>query len=381
MIGCDILSTGKLGNHNSESKCLCNLASAQTQLDRLQEATVTFSNALAVAHQAGNTYLQFQACEGLGSIQLQWGRHGEALCYFKQALGFLDHVHEDSGIARERIMGKLSVAVKLLEQIKRAMQEEEVSEGKYSDSEMKLEGLGREENKNDKEGVSNVHVKRVTRSRGTEFATTTLSPSYVKTMPRVPSLDKVENNRARLPLRERRGFRRKLPSLHTSGSQLQPTPPSSAHIKTASRLSPRDKERLQQHPTNSDSTNFDELQAYMDTYKHASPDDNDDSDFKTPIGGPSPNSIPGSTQGPVKEGSLAIGVQAREKFKVQTVEQGRESGNGKRAKGHHRKIRNEIVSTSTASAGVESTLSEEQEGSGDSEAQARTKQSKICTIL
>ena len=336
---------------------------------------MTFNKALAAAHHADNIDLRFQAYEGLGSIQLHWGRHGEAVCYFERAVVILDHIKEDPEIARERIMEKFSEALKLLEQTKRAMEEENVSQGECLAREMKLGDVWRDD-KNE-EGSSNVHAKRMTRSSSPESVTATLSPSN---SPRVPLPHRVKKNRGKITLQERRGIGGRLPFLRTSGMG---SPQSPSRLKLSSHPSKRDKERLQQHPTNghSESTYSAKLQTYMNSYK-SSQDDND-IDFKTSLRGPSSIGIPDGSQSPVKEGCLAIGAQAREKFKVQTVEEGSEKLKGRKAKGRHQQgKRNEIVSTS-ASQRVESTSSEERESNGDSVAQARTstQQSKLCTIL
>ena len=82
------------------------------------EAAKNFSNALAKAHKARNNYLQFQACEGLGAINYHMGKYGEAVSYFKQALGILDEIKQETGIPRERVMEKLSDAEEALQIMK-----------------------------------------------------------------------------------------------------------------------------------------------------------------------------------------------------------------------------------------------------------------------
>lgn len=308
--------------------------------------------------------------------------------HFEQALGLLDHIKEDSGIPRERIMEKLSTAFELLEQktgpIKKEEEEEVVSEKRESsesnDSEMELEYVERDVD--EKEVVGSLHTKKVTRSLGPEFSAAARSPSNGKRSSRMPTLKTVERNRKelRVPLRERRGVGGKLPPLqplqtiHKGGESHSPHTP-------ASHLSKRGKEKLQRQPSNgdSDSTFYKEQLEYMDSYRHSSEDDDN---FET---SPSPVGIPGSsTQGSiVNEGSLAIGANAREKFKVRTVQEEGAKGKGKGAKGHRRqRIRSEIVSTSE-SPGAASTTSPEQAG-GNRGAQAKTttqQQSKVCTIL
>ena len=89
---------------------------------------VTFNNALAVAHRAGNMHLQLQAFEGLGSIELKKRRYGDAVGHLEQALALLDHIKVDSGKSRGRIMEKLLKASEMLEQTKGSIVEE-VQEG------------------------------------------------------------------------------------------------------------------------------------------------------------------------------------------------------------------------------------------------------------
>ena len=92
------------------------------------ESAKNFSNALAKAHKARNNYLQFQACEGLGAINFHMGRYGEAVSYFKQALGILDEIKQETGIPRERVMEKLSDAEEALQIMKAKQRERNLSQ-------------------------------------------------------------------------------------------------------------------------------------------------------------------------------------------------------------------------------------------------------------
>ena len=107
--------TGKTKNFNSEAKCLCNLAFAYTQLKNYPSASESFKNALSSAKSADNHYLQFQATEGLGAVHYQLEEHNEAIKYFNHALVALDSIQQDTGIARERVMEKLSDALEALQ--------------------------------------------------------------------------------------------------------------------------------------------------------------------------------------------------------------------------------------------------------------------------
>ena len=111
---------GKTNNSNSEAKCLCNLAFAQTQLKDFPAAAESYSSALERAQSTCNPYLQFQACEGMGAAYYQMEQYGEAVQYFNQAILSLNNIKEDTGIARERVMEKLSDAAEALQLSKRA---------------------------------------------------------------------------------------------------------------------------------------------------------------------------------------------------------------------------------------------------------------------
>ena len=113
-----IALTGKTKNYNSEAKCLCNLAFAHTQLKDYRLAAESFSSALTKAQSARNPYMQFQACEGLGAANYHLDQCSEAITYFNLALEVLDEIKQDTGIARERVMEKLSDATEALQQKK-----------------------------------------------------------------------------------------------------------------------------------------------------------------------------------------------------------------------------------------------------------------------
>ena len=106
--------TGRNTNHNSEAKCLCNLAVAEIHLGDYVAAKTSYLNAQKQAEAAGNLYLQFQASEGLGSLCIQTNRPKDAIHHLKQALKTLDEIKQDTGMARERVMEKLSDATEAL---------------------------------------------------------------------------------------------------------------------------------------------------------------------------------------------------------------------------------------------------------------------------
>ena len=103
--------TDKLHKYSSESKCLCNLAFAQSQLHEYPSATKSYHQALTKAHSSHDKHLIFQASEGLGAIHYAMGLHSEAIGYFNEALTALGAIDTDTGLARERVMEKLSQVV------------------------------------------------------------------------------------------------------------------------------------------------------------------------------------------------------------------------------------------------------------------------------
>lgn len=110
-----LFPTGKLENSDSEVKCLCNLAFAQSQLGDYTTSATSFTEALDRAYTSQNTCLQFQACEGLGSCYYHLNQYTDAISTFNTALQLLDKMEEDTSIAKDRVMGKLSDATEALQ--------------------------------------------------------------------------------------------------------------------------------------------------------------------------------------------------------------------------------------------------------------------------
>ena len=112
--------TGRAGNANSEAKCLCNLAFAHTQLRDYTAAHKSFTRAFASSDKAGNPYLKFQASEGLGAVSYLTGQFSNAVKHFQKALAVLDEIKQDTGIARERVREKLSDALEAEQKLARS---------------------------------------------------------------------------------------------------------------------------------------------------------------------------------------------------------------------------------------------------------------------
>lgn len=330
-----------MGNYNSESKSLCNLAFAQTQLHRLQKAIKSFSNALAKAHLAKNTYLQFQTCEGLGSTHNLMGRFGEAASYYQQALAILDRIGEDTGIARERVMEKLSEATEALQQAQARRGGREVSskgEDPFTSKDFRESVLGEVE----------------------EQDRTPLSPKAKK-----PSIT------------ERRGIKALPPIRATEAEKLSERPPHKPIVPPST--STKGKERL---PRIDSESNHSECFSQPDTESDV------DAAANTSQGSWSEelaavrqmdkaielhSATPTARSHSVRQGSLALGPYARDNFTVLTTE---EWGMGKGGK-RKRLKRSEIVPTSPSCV---STNSSRTTAPPQVETTAQ-QQSRVCTIL
>lgn len=284
---------GKVKNYNSECKSLCNLAFAQTQLNQFQEAAISFSNALARAHLAKNLYLEFQTCEGLGCVHHQMGSHGEAAGNFQQALAILDHIKEDTGIARERIMEKLS----------------EVSETP---------------------GMRGGHTPLPRQTPGRLGGSGDHTPQAAHTEDtKQPSIT------------ERRGVK------------LAPIKQPHTHKQADSAKMQRDSDDHSDYST--------QLQAYMDSYAQGSQSSMELESRDGQIGTAASRHMDKQIATPtvqVREGSLAIGPNARENFTIQTIE---EWSKGKKGK-TKRQRRSEIVPTSDVSPGNSPANTQQQQG-------------------
>ena len=76
----------------------------------------SFTTALSLAQSETNTPLSFQALEGLGSLSYKTKDYEEAKRYFNEALELLDSMRGgDTGLAKERVMEKLSHVTETLQ--------------------------------------------------------------------------------------------------------------------------------------------------------------------------------------------------------------------------------------------------------------------------
>ena len=410
-------------NYDAECKCLCNLAFAQTQLNKLQEAAKTFNNALAKSYQTKNHYLQFQAHEGLGSVSLQMGKYGEAVDYFNQGLIILDQIREDSGIARERVMEKLSEASEALQQLKvKQAEDEDIMDEESRSGRTKEPISGNPIHDQFSINSSNAHGGSLTRSQSMPHHSMTRSPSTeldnVSPLKDKPSHSKIP------PITERRGVGM-LPRIKI----VNPKYPVHKHAFL------KKKDKLPQTDRDLDTSYNSELQAYMNSYidsSSSSPgsspplhkdsldihqggkfsplstspqkqDDNNEGKYRSNARVKQiPSSL--SQQHYIREGCLAIGPDAREKYTIELVK----DTEGKRGRKHRHRMRSEIVSTSSGTTpnsttqfvskaelittqestqGKHHSVNEDLNTTQQSEVCQRPKgqpvnqQSKICTIL
>ena len=111
-----LLFLGQTGQPVSEAKCLCNLALCQTHLKEYSAAHQSFTTALSLAQSESNHPLAFQALEGLGSLSYKRKDYETAGKYFKEGLELLGSMKGgETGLARERIMEKLSHVTEILQ--------------------------------------------------------------------------------------------------------------------------------------------------------------------------------------------------------------------------------------------------------------------------
>ena len=105
---------GKAKLCDAEVKCLCNLAFAQAQIKDYTSSASTFTLALSKAEQTLNKVLIVQALEGLGSVCYHMKKLEESKNHFEKALEITVGGGSNVGIARERIMEKLSDVVEAI---------------------------------------------------------------------------------------------------------------------------------------------------------------------------------------------------------------------------------------------------------------------------
>ncbi len=349
------------------------------------------------------------------------GRYGDAITCFQKALTILDQIREDTGIARERVMEKLSEASESLEKSKAAAQQE-----RQDTQDVAARGEPRHRTETSRKSDKNIKTKRVRKTtldsllasedgEGTKMdrqgsVTNSTRDGYrdsVFSKPEVSSqLGSLLSPLTPLPtppttqdspfrdtpddirpsITQRRGVKA-LPPINASNPSKPP--PTHKHAITVSKKGKR--KLTGKNEERGDGSNYSvELKAYMDSYRDSSGEEGShDSSHSSYIqaiknmDGPKEPSPPlgpgGETADPqpqaVREGSLAIGLDARENFTVETVEEWSE-GKGGRKK---RQLKKEIIKTSL-SAGPSPSQHADGSCNNNTASQPRN-QSRLCTIL
>ncbi|XP_053320249.1 tetratricopeptide repeat protein 24-like [Spea bombifrons] len=103
---------GTLGERNAQGQCLCNLAFAYSQLRKYEMAEFYYHQSLDAFMDTGDLMRQWQVSEGLGATYFCLGNHDQSIFYYKQALTLFVKSKETSDFPRERILLKLSDAIK-----------------------------------------------------------------------------------------------------------------------------------------------------------------------------------------------------------------------------------------------------------------------------
>lgn len=286
----------------SEIQCLCNLAFAQSQLRDYNLAILTLTEALEKAQTSQNSILQFQACESLGTCYYHTSQYSEAVGAFNSAFQLLGKMQEDTSIAQDRVMGKLSDAT-------RALQNKVVGINDHRQTTTSPEVIY-------KPTVEIMNVSALDQSMG----------------------GREKKNKGKQPRKDKDKERPSLPpiSLQNQDScdlDLQ------AYQDTLVSSNESDNEQVEQlheeytHPTSTASPNH-----------HSHRTESEEATI-TPVSSRSSllqGESTDSSQFPVTEGSLAIGPNARDTYTVQTS---RTESNGKR--NSYRSSNSEIVKRET----------------------------------
>ena len=408
---------GKLQSHSSEIKCLCNLAFAKSQLGDYSSSASSFTEALSRAQTAGDVCLQFQSCEGLGASHYRMNEYSKAVDSFTSALELLDKIEEDTGIARERVMEKLSDATEALQRTEeptnqalstdnRASQERNQSPASQSRSERRsISRESRDHSDREVEPLQSPHSGSLgqpspTAERGRPGSSNSLPPHpepHDTNASRLPPLQAEDRERRQmlpdnqgLPPSQKKGKRKgkgkgksKLPSTQPARSAVQTQDSCDRDIQAYEDTLISSESSDHEENTSADHHNVslesaDQLGSSMFS-RHAMDTHRTDKQQPTltPISSQSSLSqgLSGNyPQSPVAEGSLAIGPNARDTYTLQSTTAPDQNKGKRRGKGDS--VHTEIVRRESAQR-----QGSEREEQGHTSSTSSVQQSKMCVIL
>ena len=96
------------GSKKAEAKCYCNKAVAESSLEQWSAAEETLEVALQRAIHEEDKSIQFQVYEGLGAVCFALEKTGKAREHLEAAVRCLEAIGGDIGLVRERVLEKLA---------------------------------------------------------------------------------------------------------------------------------------------------------------------------------------------------------------------------------------------------------------------------------
>ncbi len=174
------------------------------------------------------------------------GKYGEAVTYFKQALGILDEIKQETGIPRERVMEKLSDAEEALQIMKAKQRQRDFSRShRHLQEGSGLAATGRPGSSSDD---SSIHVNGSPRSLRRRLSPELVGSGREEEATATVAVNGHSGSEERPPLPERRGVGFLPP--------IGPQKPSRKHAVPRKRNSGKHQQQQQQHhlpPLKSDS--------------------------------------------------------------------------------------------------------------------------------
>ncbi|XP_051272024.1 tetratricopeptide repeat protein 24 [Dicentrarchus labrax] len=103
---------GSLGCRGDQARCFSNLAFACSQLGDEEEAAESFIHALQGFRDTGDHLAEVQVCESLAECYLRQRKQQKSVQLYKQALSALSHCQDSSGSVRDRLVERLTAALR-----------------------------------------------------------------------------------------------------------------------------------------------------------------------------------------------------------------------------------------------------------------------------